>query len=268
LEVGTKFVLPTSANVREFPTLISRIVHNFYKNDIVHVTGNTQSYYDALAGTIEFLEVEYRRNKLGWVYSGLLADYVEESDYQVYIPEEVKTKEFDAEQYIMWDGTKKTNLCGAYCAAYLAGEGIDSFLTKLKVYSPSSYTTNVTNNTPVGLSVIRTMVRMCELEFLELKRFFDDRLVGEFYSIAGFQRGLMAGWKAVLGVKIGYDGKLNGVIGHWVVLNEATPHRNGDGFVTIYNPFSNRLQKYSYNELIKSMSSFGGYTGLWVSPKH
>lgn len=262
-----KFVLSPSANVREFPSLTSKILATLYKNDTFPTTGRSQYFTDLLAGEVAFKEIEYKPGMFGWVYAGLLGDYVDESEPIVSVPEEIKTKEFDAEQYVIWDGAKKTNLCGLFCAAYLAGEGIGESLKKLKSYSPGTYTANVTNNKPVGLAVIRTFANMFEMARMELKALFEDKVVGEFYSIQGFMNGLKEGWKPILGCKIGLDGKLNGSIGHWVVLNEVSPMRNGDGIVMIYNPFSNRLQKYSYAELVKSMTSFGGYVGLWVSPK-
>lgn len=262
------FILSSAASVREFPSLMARTLTTLYKNDVISVTGKEEVYYDRTVGDVVFNEVEYRPSKFGWIYSGLLSAYVQESYPVVHIPDNIKTPERDAEQYILWDGMKKTNLCGAFCVAHLAGIAIDEFLSKWKIYSPSNYASNISQNKPVGISVVRMMVSMCELEQLHFGKFFDDKLTGEFYSIQGFIKGLESGWRAVLGVKIGYDGKLNtGTIGHWVVLTDVSPIRNGDGIVSIYNPHSNRIQKYSYAEMIKSMTSFGGYVGLWVKPK-
>lgn len=60
---------------------------------------------------------------------------------------------------------------------------------------------------------------------------------------------------------------------HWVVVEKIEPvgrhyltnHFGGNGgWVTLYNPFTNVLEEYSYREFTDSMSETGLWDGLWV----
>ncbi|HSL46685.1 MAG TPA: hypothetical protein VK897_24835 [Anaerolineales bacterium] len=63
-------------------------------------------------------------------------------------------------------------------------------------------------------------------------------------------------------------------VGHWVVVEKLEPvgrhylyrHFGGNGgWVTLYNPFTNAMEEYSYLEFTESMTGTGMWDGLWVS---
>ena len=261
------YICSSSASVRKSPHLSGDPIAILYRGHVVHNTGNIFVQETSNFGHVEFTEIIYKDSR-AWIYSNLLDKYIDESSFVVTIPDEIKTKsDEDAEQYIIYEGAKKTNLCGEFCAAYLGNDDIVSFLQKWKLKFPANYKAGVIENKPMGIASLKTMLDVYPLEHINLIKLFDDKVVGAFYSIKGFASALKDGWKAILGVKIGYDGKINtGTTGHWVALKSIEQIRNGDGIVVIYNPFSNRMQKYSYAELIKSMGLFGGFSGLWVKP--
>ncbi len=66
----------------------------------------------------------------------------------------------------------------------------------------------------------------------------------------------------------GVTGKLRGAgVGHWIVVDKVTPDGVNGGRVELYNPFRNKRQEYSYDELVNSVGSTR--SGHWVerSPK-
>jgi hypothetical protein len=81
----------------------------------------------------------------------------------------------------------------------------------------------------------------------------------------------------VAGVGIdGLTGRLkrgHKAVRHWVVVERIAPegkhflrqHYGGNGgWVTLYNPFTNVMEEYSYREFTDSMSENGLWEGLWV----
>lgn len=252
-----KFVASTSVNVREKPDIHSNKVLTLYRGNFVDQV--FEFAFDKDGG-------EWARIDRGWVYATSLNDYVHESDPVVRIPEPLRTLG-TAEQYILWEGAVKYNLCGEFCTAYLGKDDIHWFLSKWRTASPQNYTVAVIQDKPTGIATLKSMLDVYKLEYVDATTPLTDKYLGFFYSPERFKNILDTGYKFLCGVKIGHNGKLNsGSIGHWVVLESVEPLRDGDGLVTIYNPHPNRKQKYSYTEFIKSLTSFGGFAGVWVKP--
>lgn len=62
----------------------------------------------------------------------------------------------------------------------------------------------------------------------------------------------------IVSVKIDANtGRLRGQgVGHWVTIVDVLLERTGYGFVTLYNSFPNRLEKYSWSEFILSAGTY------------
>lgn len=250
-----KYVASSSINIREKPDIKSKKLSTYYRGHIIESVGETVQDKNG---------DEWTKIDKGWVYALGLNEYVEESPTIVRIPDPLKTIGH-VEQYIVWEGSVKYNLCGEFCASYLGQDDIHWFLSKWRTASPQNYTVAVINDRPTGISVVKTMLDVYKLEYVDALNLLTDKHLGFFYSPERFLRILLQGYKLLCGVKIGNDGKLNtGTTGHWVVLEDVEPLRDGDGIITIYNPFPNRKQKYSYAEFIKSVTGFGGFSGVWV----
>lgn len=254
-----KFVASNSANIREKPSIKSKILTTYYKGQIITQIDGEELDTDGN----QWIDVG-----TGYIYASCLNEYVQESDEIVPIPSILRTLGGVA-QYILWDGKIHHNLCGEFCATYLGSGRIEYFLARWADAYPKEYNTCVTQDKPSGIPTVKTMLNVFGLEYKDVSECLTDKILGFFYSPERFRDVITQGWKLLCGVKIGNEGKINtnGSIGHWVVLTSVEPLRNGDGLVTIYNPFSNRMQTYSYAEFIKSALSFGSLTGLWVKNK-
>jgi hypothetical protein len=81
--------------------------------------------------------------------------------------------------------------------------------------------------------------------------------------VLGFISEKLKDYRAIFGVQIDYSGYLVGKgIPHWIVLESLDVDDNIHAIATIYNPFTNSMERYSWKEL---MTSSGAYKqGLWV----
>ena len=213
------------------------------------------------------------RGRSYWVYRQLIEEYLPESERGIVTPPiSLQTlDEYDAEQYLQYEKRRLTNLCGQFCVvrcANLAGypDSVLQFLEKWSVKDPKYYRIIVPPNRPTGVDALQSMCSVYGLENAPLEKgLFDPVLKRAIYSPGRIQAKLADGWRLIAGTVIGLDGKLiaTGTIGHWVLLEDIRPVRNGDGFVKIYNSYPNRMQEYSYNEFMASMRRMG-MNGLWV----
>jgi hypothetical protein len=243
--------------------------------DFVRFDGATQTFVHPTYGEVVMASVLYR-GVSHWTYRPLIEPYLPESNNGiVVIPEVIQTADgYDAEQYINYEGRRLTNLCGEFCATHcgnLAGNevGIVEMLRAWSTNDRKFYKLFVPTNRPTGVDALQSMVKVMGLESQTFDQgLYDPTLKRAVLSPGRFQAKLEAGWRLIAGVVIGLDGKIipTGTLGHWVVLEDVCPVRNGDGFVTLYNPYPNRMQGYSYGEFIASMRRMGA-TGLWVKVK-
>jgi hypothetical protein len=227
-------------------------------------------------GTVAMAAIKYRGANY-WVYRELIEEYLPESNKGI-VPPPISIQtldEYDAEQYVQYEKRRLTNLCGQFCVTRcgnLATGGTDSvleFLEKWSIKDARFYRLVVPANRPTGVDALQSMCKVYGLENQTLDQgLYDTVLKRAIFSPGRIQAKLEQGWRLIAGVVIGLDGKLiaTGTIGHWVVLEEVVPVRNGDGFVTIYNSYPNRMQGYSYGEFMASMKRMG-LNGLWVKIK-
>lgn len=253
-------ILP--ARMRSSPA-IGQILLTIEAGKIVQPTGASQT----VAGGL-WLEATYRAYR-GWIYAGLLEQLVPNPGLPdvdiVSIADDWQNPDVNAaRQYILIDGQVKHNLCGPFCAAYVSNSSIKQFLGMWKAAAPEYWRISVQQDKPVGLGVVDTMLAVWGRPAVRFTELLRDPVAGIVISPARLKDLLQHTWRLIAGVKIGSNGKLNaGNIGHWVVLEDVQPYGIGDGAVTIYNPFANRYETYSYPEFMRSMTSWGSHTGTW-----
>jgi hypothetical protein len=237
-------------------------------NAVIETTGRQQEIkYSGQEYTV-WSEIKYL-DKTGWIYDGFLEKYLEQfPDGAVEIPSEMATPNpYDAAQFVIIDGKVKTNLCGELCAAYLGGDSLPAFLAKWKVSDPSYYTWAVGGNRTTGLEALDSMLRV--YGYAPPNPRFDnalrDPVIGVRISPARMQK-MLETHALIAGVRITSSGNLyERGVGHWVVVESVGPFDAGNGWVSLYNPFPNKLQMYSYAEFIRSCQS---WSGMWVERKH
>lgn len=169
----------------------------------------------------------------------------------------------DAAQYMLWKGVKQYNLCGEFCVAYCmrdetATDNIDDFLayweaTDLKWWQ-TIFRRGLARTT--GIYDLNQMLKAYKVstprpDFAKLNRTFD-----------AFEEKLKTA-QAIVGVKIDHTGYLVGSgIPHWVVLEQIEVINDQHAIVSIYNPFTNNVEPYSWREF---MTSTGSYKqGIWI----
>ena len=217
------------------------------------------------------------QTKTGWVLDFYLDDYNEDfpnNNDIVKIENPTQNPNNNAKQYMMWEKTEQNNMCGELCVAYIVKKEIEetsleSVLEKWK---------QAPNKGPFSYNLEKIKEGLIKEHLNDILQVYDV-LKGQCQPIDS----LLAEWNAALNaasvleklkdkLKTHYlialvtiDGKGALIpkaekIKHWVVVEEIT--RNGWG-VKLYNPFSNKLQKYSLGEFASSCHK----SGLWVKRK-
>lgn len=169
----------------------------------------------------------------------------------------------DAAQYMFYRGRKQFNLCGEFCVAYCMRdeahtENIDEFLAYWEVKEIKWFnslfkdklarTTGVYDlNKMLGAYGVTNTIPLAEVIFKSP------------YVV----REQLVSCQAIVGVQIDYSGYLVGKgIPHWVALESVLVIDDTHAICTIYNPYTNAMEPYSWKEL---MTSTGVYKyGLWV----
>lgn len=164
----------------------------------------------------------------------------------------------DAEQYIIRHGVKCVNLCGEFCVARILGyTNIDTFLDDLERINKKLYTSLFPQGKSRTTSVydLSAMLETFGLQppFLPFSK---TKITPE--SV----KDTLTHYRLILGVHIDHTGYLVGSgIPHWICLEDVKPIRKVSQ-VTIYNPYTNAIEPFSWREL---MTSTGIYKqGLWV----
>lgn len=167
----------------------------------------------------------------------------------------------DAAQYMIMNGTKQYNLCGQFCVAYCMQDNthtnnIDDYLNYWEAVDLKWWKTIFKSKIARTTSRydLRKMLSAYDVTPNELTDYSID--METFYEISDFHQ-------AILGVGINYKGYLvSGGIRHWVVLDSIEIMDSNHGIVTVYNPYTNHMEPYSWQELITSMGTYK--QGLWV----
>lgn len=217
---------------------------------------------------VPFVEVEYMDTKAwrGWVYAGMLEDYVEMLPKDLVTLGEQTPAAHDAEQFVIYNGTKQVNLCGQICAAYCAGVTLPELMTQWQAEKPSVWRRLFPRRgvaaDGTGPADVIGMLEAVGLKGYPLVDATRDPYLGRSrYTPAWLKRLTEKGGQVIASVRINKAGRLesSGDL-HWVVVTTVEPERCGYGFVTLYNPFSNRAEMYSWSEFVASARlPFGVY---------
>ena len=169
----------------------------------------------------------------------------------------------DAAQYMFRHGRKQYNLCGEFCVAYVAHDiahtdNIEDFLDYWQAKQLKWYQSVFQN----GLS--RT-TGIYDLDIM-LKEYGYETPSQKFAAVPmnvdAIQEKLTQ-YQAIVGVKIDWTGYLVGSgISHWIVLENIHVVDKHRAIVDIYNPYTNRLEPYSWRELMTSTGAYKG--GIWI----
>lgn len=193
----------------------------------------------------------------GWIHMDDIEDYVRNYATNV-VPIENQTPQVnDFEQYIIYKSKKQVNMCGELCVANVLNVSLGTILTNWEVKLPVWYKRFFGGDTiapgtgPDDLVKIFSIFdRRAEL----LKESLYQSHVGRArYTIKGLNNLLSKG-SVIMSIHIDkYTGliKPSGVL-HWIGLKTILAERNGQGFVTFYNPAMNCIESASWNELMQS----------------
>lgn len=206
---------------------------------------------------IDWTKISYREFE-GWAYVGRL-ELLQSSDDL--LRREIPAPEHKPHQNIVWEGREKFNLCGQFCIAWIAEEtSIEEFLRKWKVNDRKTFERIVpgdrltdTNDLHSMLSVYPGYVPVSyELALTDIvleRILFTPRRLQAQVSNYSFP---------ILSVTIdkGTGNIQSSGIKHWIVVVGVNPSGVNRAVVTVYNPYVNQLQTYSWKEIENSI----GYT--------
>lgn len=165
------------------------------------------------------------------------------------------TYPYDANQYIIWKNNIQYNLCGEFCVAYIFGKSIDDLLKDWEAKPTSLFNRIFKNGRSIttGISDLIDMINIYHGEYDGIGRLRDPYGKYVLLSPARLKNSLQE-WRLILGCKIsGASGELQSSgIPHWVTVVDVEPDGFG-GWVELYNPFPNQVERYSWREFIKSV---------------
>jgi hypothetical protein len=222
-----------------------------------------------------FYEVSYQANEkpplTGWVYSGYLDVYTEEFPSGVVKINTGTPNPNDAAQYIVWNGQAQYMLCGELCILYCTGWDLEisEFLDALRSRKESRFKAFFTRIFPslksrgTGLEDLDIMLELYEGYEIPSRRLTEalyEPVYGRGIVSPGRYAEALKTHQIIIGCKIDtITGRLRGQgAPHWVVLEQMTPDRAGQGWALIYNPFTNSMERYSYDEFMKSVGNPSG----------
>jgi hypothetical protein len=218
------------------------------------------------AAFYEFVTYRTDRNSFsGWVYAGWLEDYIESYPQDcIEIPDQTPDPR-DAEQFFYWLGVRQVNICGEACAAFLLGVKLEELLEHWRDQKPSVWRSVFQGSLFRGTNDLE-LIGIFEMYAQPAVRLTDALLdplqKRSRYTVTGLQQLLGAG-DVIASVRIDRAGRLqpSGAL-HWVVVTAVTPERTGYGWVELYNPYPNRIERYSWNEFVTSARMpYGVYNG-------
>lgn len=219
----------------------------------------------------DYLRVRYIASKTfeGWIMS-VYAEIVENV-----LPHNVvdmgglqTASQQDAAQYIIYLGNVQYNLCGEICVCAIFGAGLEVFLKDWQA-KPLSWFDRVFKggkSRTTGIAELKDMASLYPGETMLLRDgLMDDRSGKVLLSPRRLDFFTAKGWQVIIGVRIeGARGELRaGGIPHWVVVQDVQPTGVNRALVTIYNPFGNQVEEYSWHEFTGSV---GAPYGLMIRP--
>jgi len=188
------------------------------------------------------------RQTFGWVRNEVLEPYTESLPKNCVRIGTQTPDPNDFEQYLLWDGIKQVNACGEICAAHILGLDLDTTVQNWQLKAPSVWKRIRGKGkwSGTGPDDLISLFGVFGQEAVSLST------VLKRYTMKGLQELLDAG-DVIVSCKIdGGTGRLRGQgILHWVTVDALYPERQY-GFVDVMNPAPNRIERYSFDEFLKS----------------
>lgn len=231
---------------------------------LVTLTGEKQDVlYKGVSTTwVELSALTSQKVYVGWMYQPFVEPYAEEFPPAVVSIPHATPDQIDAAQYMLWRGIKQFNLCGELCVCYITGSDIDSMLTNWQAKAVNVFKNVFGDGRARGTDVgeLDSMLMFAfgySVPSLRLDAGLSDPILGRPLVTPGRFAQQLSGHRAIVSVHIdSVTGNLRGSgILHWVVVESVIPDGVNRGWVELYNPFPNRMQRYSWNEFINSMGS-------------
>ena len=187
----------------------------------------------------------------GWVDQKYLERYVHAPGLRcdVVAIEDATPDPNDPKQFIFWKGIKQVNMCGELCVAFLTGKSLREVLTDWEVKLPSFFRRIFSGGKATGTSnadlIALFALHGLHASPLSLAKYTPGKLEDLFVRN-----------EIIVGVRINTAGELRGGhILHWVALTNITLDRKMMGWVTVYNPYNNCEELYSWDEFVKAAGS-------------
>ena len=222
---------------------------------VVEAYGWEETFVGVVREAVIYETATHKYN--GFIYTMYLEEYVESLPKDCVKIATATPDPNDAAQYAITHGIKQTNLCGELCAAYLIGVSLEDLLAEWQKDEPTIYQAvfnwfNGKHARGTGIGEVESMLDSFSRSSQPLSTVLRDPILKKpRYTVSGLAS--LAG-RSIVGVRINkYTGRLqpSGIL-HWVVVTGVRPERSGYGAVEIYNPFSNRIEAYSWQEFIVS----------------
>ena len=208
-----------------------------------------------------WLEVKYN-GKTGYSYAGFFDTYENSLQQDIVNLSGIQTADpYDAKQYILVDGKKKYNQCGELACAYILREPLKEILRVWGLKSPNLVSRIFKGSRDRGTGA-HTLINLLESFGVDgsqtISSFFKDELLGRAIFTAPRVAKALEDHSIIMGVRIGRSGYVGeGRINHWVVLDSIDIYGK-QGMCTIFNPYMNRYEVYSWAELMKYNAGIDG----------
>lgn len=201
-------------------------------------------------------EIEYiSKDKLyvGWLDDKYLEFYNQSLPSNVVDLDGIQTPDLnDAQQYIFWDGFKRVNMCGELCVAETLKLPLVDILVKWKSVDLPLYKRIVPVNQRDTGTGPDDLIKLYGV-FGQTARKIDLKK----YTPRLFSELVQDNKRVTVSTHLNtVSGALNGRgILHWCNVVEVFVEGIDMGWVTLYNPFMNRYEKYSWREFIATTRS-------------
>jgi len=169
--------------------------------------------------------------------------------------------EYDAKQYIILDGRKKVNQCGEISCSYIMKKPLKEVLDGWERKEPSVVARIFKGGSDRGTSSQTLIGLLSSFDYssVSMSEYFKDELLGRPIITPKRIWDALKSNKIIMGVKIGRDGIIghSGNINHWVVL-DAIDVYGSQAIVDVYNPYNNKFEIYSWDEIISNTAGIDG----------
>jgi len=204
----------------------------------------------------------FYHGKSGYAYAGFFDAYVNELSENIVDLSGLQTPSpDDAAQYILLEGRKKYNFCGQLSCAFVLGVSLKEIIDTWEYKAPNIVARIFKGNADRGTSA-STLIGLLEAFSVQAKtvsKHFRDPVLGRTVFTLQRLAETVGHNHVILGVKIGRDGIIghSGNISHWIAVDKVDVHGEF-GIVTIYNPYNNKYEIYSWDYMLENMAGIDG----------